>query len=86
MATKATTEHVSIKAQRGQGCSVCADTHGDVPQLTMVRVIRSISCLSLVLCCRKGLCLWWRGQKGLSGAHPYPPVPTSACTLTPGAA
>ena len=25
--------------------------------LTMVRVIRSISCLSLVLCCLKGLCL-----------------------------
>lgn len=34
------------------------------PQLTMVRVIRSISCLSFVLCCRKGLCLRPRGQRG----------------------
>lgn len=25
--------------------------------LTIVNVMRSISCLSLVLCCRKGLCL-----------------------------
>lgn len=28
------------------------------PALTTVSVIRSISCLSLVLCCLKGLCLW----------------------------
>lgn len=39
--------------------------HGDRPPwtppslstLTIVNVMRSISCLSLVLCCRKGLCL-----------------------------
>lgn len=34
------------------------------PGLTTVSVIRSISCLSLVLCCLKGLCLWKEG-KGL---------------------
>lgn len=33
------------------------------PPRTMVNVILSISCLSLVLCCRKGLCL---GKKGRS--------------------
>lgn len=33
-----------------------------LPTLTMVSVMRSISCLSLVLCCRKGLCLGRRGQ------------------------
>lgn len=50
-----------------------------VPQLTIVRVIRSISCLSLVLCCRKGLCLWPRGEKGTQWCPPMPasslPVP-----------
>lgn len=35
------------------------------PALTTVSVIRSISCLSLVLCCLKGLCLW-REEKGKS--------------------
>lgn len=50
-----------------------------VPELTIVRVIRSISCLSLVLCCRKGLCLWPRGEKGTQWCPPMPasslPVP-----------
>lgn len=32
-------------------------TWGEKRELTIVSVIRSISCLSLVLCCRKGLCL-----------------------------
>lgn len=31
--------------------------------LTMVSVMRSISCLSLVLCCLKGLCLDRRGER-----------------------
>lgn len=35
------------------------------PALTTVSVIRSISCLSLVLCCLKGLCLW-REEKGIN--------------------
>lgn len=33
------------------------------PGLTTVSVIRSISCLSLVLCCLKGLCLWKEGKR-----------------------
>lgn len=32
------------------------------PPLTIVNVILSISCLSLVLCCRKGLCLGKKSQ------------------------
>lgn len=32
-------------------------TPPSLPTLTIVNVMRSISCLSLVLCCRKGLCL-----------------------------
>lgn len=35
---------------------------GWYPPRTIVNVILSISCLSLVLCCRKGLCLGKKGQ------------------------
>ena len=53
-------------------CSVTAHTTaphelhpanpGWYPPRTIVNVILSISCLSLVLCCRKGLCLGKKGQ------------------------